>query len=77
MMECAAYRSKVFFYDNFMDGPRMVKKLMNAPRQGDEVIIKSNVFLVTRVRTKYLVETTTPFVLVNMERIRSTGEDGW
>ncbi len=71
------YRTLVTFQDNYMPGPRLVKHLMNTPRQGDEVIIDSNVFIVKRVRTRYKANTTMPTALVNMERVGSTGEDGW
>lgn len=70
-------RTRVIFMDNFMDVPRLVKNIINVPRQGDEVIIKTNIFIVTRVRTQYRVDVTMPTALVNMERVGSTGEDGW
>ncbi len=67
----------VIFQDNFMEAPRLVKRVMNVPRQGDEVIINSNVFIVTRVRTRYASETAMPTALVDMERVRSTDSNDW
>jgi len=71
------YLSEVFFYDNFMEGPRLVKHLINIPRKGDEVVVNHNVFIVTRVRTRHMDEFTRSQALVNMERVRGAGRDGW